>query len=133
MINHVVEPNQHLGHSDAPAALKPITGWTLSGSFEIGSQSLPAIPVLAGPWSCRPWKRKTRSGRIGEREFLVQERVRTENRIAALLATQGKFGRRPSLRSWDADMRALRTRRRPPAADPSRRRVEPLAPWRLGR
>ena len=22
-------------------------------------------PVLAGPWSCRPWKRKTRSGRIG--------------------------------------------------------------------
>jgi transposase len=43
-----------------------------------------------------------------EREFLVQERVRIENRIAALLATQGIRGR-PSLRSWDADMRALRT------------------------
>ena len=43
-----------------------------------------------------------------EREFLVQERVRTENRVAALLATQG-VRERPSLRSWDADMRALRT------------------------
>jgi transposase len=43
-----------------------------------------------------------------EREFLVQERVRIENRIAALLATQG-VRERPSLRSWDADMRALRT------------------------
>ena len=43
-----------------------------------------------------------------EREFLVQERVRIENRIAVLLATQG-VRERPSLRSWDADMRALRT------------------------
>ena len=43
-----------------------------------------------------------------EREFLVQERVRIENRIAALLATQG-VPERPSLRSWDAGMRALRT------------------------
>ena len=43
-----------------------------------------------------------------EREFLVQERVRIENRIAALLAAQG-VRERPSLRSWDADMRALRT------------------------
>ena len=43
-----------------------------------------------------------------EREFLVQERVRIENRIAALLATQG-VRERPSLRSWDANMRALRT------------------------
>ena len=61
-----------------------------------------------------------------EREFLVQERVRIENRIAALLAAQG-VRERPSLRSWDADMRALRTGDAP-AADPSRRRVEPLAP-----
>jgi transposase len=38
----------------------------------------------------------------------VQERVRIENRIAALLATQGAR-ERPSLRSWDADMKALRT------------------------
>src|ERR1700727_2590970 len=43
-----------------------------------------------------------------EGEFLVQERVRSENRIAASLATQG-VRERPSLRSWDADMRALRT------------------------
>lgn len=39
-----------------------------------------------------------------EREFLVQERVRIENRIAALLATQSIRGR--PLRSWDADIRA---------------------------
>ena len=39
---------------------------------------------------------------------MVQERVRIENRIAALLATQG-VRERPSLRSWDADIRALRT------------------------
>jgi transposase len=43
-----------------------------------------------------------------EREFLMQERIRIENRIVALLATQG-VRKRPSLRSWDADMRALRT------------------------
>src|SRR4051794_41750320 len=43
-----------------------------------------------------------------EREHLVQERVRVENRIEALLATQGIRGR-PSLRSWARDMAALRT------------------------
>ena len=43
-----------------------------------------------------------------EREHLVQERVRVENRIEALLATQGIRGR-PSLRSWERDMTALRT------------------------
>ena len=36
-----------------------------------------------------------------EREHLVQERVRLENRIEALLATQG-IRQRPSLRSWSA-------------------------------
>ena len=35
-----------------------------------------------------------------EREHLVQERVRLENRIEALLATQG-IRQRPSLRSWE--------------------------------
>src|SRR5690242_21228781 len=35
-----------------------------------------------------------------EREHLVQERVRVENRIGALPATQGIRGR-PSLRSWE--------------------------------
>ena len=43
-----------------------------------------------------------------EREHLVQERIRIENRIEALLFTQG-IRERPSLRSWDRDIRALRT------------------------
>jgi transposase len=43
-----------------------------------------------------------------EREHLVQERVRIENRIKALLATQGIRGR-PSLRSWERDLNALQT------------------------
>src|SRR5947208_14301588 len=43
-----------------------------------------------------------------EREHLVQERVRIENRIEALLFTQG-IRKRPSLRSWERDLAALRT------------------------
>lgn len=43
-----------------------------------------------------------------EREHLVQERTRYENRILALLATQG-IRQRPSLRTWDRDLAALRT------------------------
>ncbi len=43
-----------------------------------------------------------------EREHLVQERVRIENRIAALLTTQG-IRKRPSLRSWEKDMEEMRT------------------------
>jgi transposase len=43
-----------------------------------------------------------------EREHLVQERIRIENRIEALLLTQG-IRRRPSLRAWDAELAALRT------------------------
>ena len=43
-----------------------------------------------------------------EREHLVQERLRIENRIEALLFGQG-IRRRPSLRSWERDMAALRT------------------------
>src|ERR1700733_3099727 len=43
-----------------------------------------------------------------ERERLVQERLRIENGIAALLFTQGIRGR-PSLRSWERDMAELRT------------------------
>ena len=43
-----------------------------------------------------------------EREYLVQERVRIENRIAALFATQGVL-KRPSLRTWAADLDALQT------------------------
>lgn len=43
-----------------------------------------------------------------EREYLVQERTRIENRISALLVTQG-IRSRPSLRSWERDMAALET------------------------
>ena len=43
-----------------------------------------------------------------EREHLVQDRLRIENRIEALLFTQGIRGR-PSLRSWERDVAALRT------------------------
>ena len=63
-----------------------------------------------------------------EREHLVQDRVRLENRMEALLMTQGIRGR-PSLRSWERDLNALRTGdtlkksseplvHRPPSADP---------------
>ena len=43
-----------------------------------------------------------------EREKLVQERLRIENRIDALLFTQG-IRKRPSLRSWERDLAVLRT------------------------
>jgi transposase len=43
-----------------------------------------------------------------EREHLVQERERIENRMEALLFTQGIRGR-PSLRSWERDIAKLRT------------------------
>jgi transposase len=43
-----------------------------------------------------------------EREHLVQERTRIQNRISALLVTQG-IRSRPSLRSWERDMALLET------------------------
>ena len=43
-----------------------------------------------------------------EREHLIQERQRLENRMEALLFTQGIRGR-PSLRSWERDIAKLRT------------------------
>src|SRR3954470_2902746 len=43
-----------------------------------------------------------------EREHLVQEKLRIENRIQALLVTQG-IRARPSLRLWARDMAELRT------------------------
>jgi len=43
-----------------------------------------------------------------ERESLIQERLRIENRIEALLFTQG-IRKRPSLRSWKRDRSILRT------------------------
>jgi transposase len=43
-----------------------------------------------------------------EREYLVQDRTRLENRILALLVTQG-IRSRPSLRNWERDLAGLRT------------------------
>jgi transposase len=43
-----------------------------------------------------------------EREHLVQERLRIENRIEGLLFTQG-IRKRPSLRSWEREMAELGT------------------------
>jgi transposase len=43
-----------------------------------------------------------------ERETLVQERIRIENRIEALLFTQG-IRKRPSLHTWERDLAVLRT------------------------
>lgn len=43
-----------------------------------------------------------------EREYLVQDRTRLENRILALLATQG-IRSRPSLRNWERDLAELKT------------------------
>lgn len=43
-----------------------------------------------------------------EREYLVQERTRIENRVSALLVTQG-IRSRPSLRRWERDMALLET------------------------
>lgn len=43
-----------------------------------------------------------------EREHLVQDRTRLENRMLALLATQG-IRSRPSLRNWERDLAALET------------------------
>lgn len=43
-----------------------------------------------------------------ERDHLIQEKLRIENRIQALLFTQG-IHKRPSLRSWERDLAAMRT------------------------
>src|SRR3954451_16279036 len=59
-----------------------------------------------------------------EREHLVRERQRIENRMEALLFTQG-IRERPSLRSWERDMAALRTG--------DGRAVPPLMPAELNR
>ena len=105
VINHVVEPTS-IWVTQGARALKP-TGWTLSGSFASSPQSCRrsgACRTVVVPSVEEEDAEAAASGA----EFLVQERVRSENRIAASLATQG-VRERPSLRSWDADMRALGT------------------------
>ena len=106
VINHVVEPTSILvtrgarraktDRLDAQGLLRVLAA-AFAGDREICRMVRP--PSVAEEDDKRPHR---------EREYLVQERVRIENRIAALLATQG-VRKRPSLRTWAADLDALRT------------------------
>ena len=106
VINHVVEPTSILvtrgarrAKTDRLDAVGLLRVLAARFAGDPGACRTVVVPSVEEEDAKRPHR---------EREFLVQERVRIENRIAALLATQGVRGR-PSLRSWDADMRALRT------------------------
>ena len=106
VINHVVEPTSILVTRRARRA-------KTDRLDAVGLLRVLAAKFAGDPDACRtvvvPSVEEEDAKRPHrERECLVQERVRIENRIAALLATQG-VRERPSLRSWDADMRALRT------------------------
>ena len=81
---------------DAEGMLRVLAAW-LGGDRQVCS--MVRVPTPEEEDAKRPHR---------EREHLVQERLRIENRIEALLFTQGIRGR-PSLRSWDRDVAALRT------------------------
>ena len=89
---------------DAEGMLRVLAAW-LAGDRQLCS--MVRVPTPEEEDAKRPHR---------EREHLVQERLRLENRIEALLFTQGIRGR-PSLRSWARDVAELRTgdgRRLPP-------------------
>jgi transposase len=106
VVSHVVEPTSILVTRSARRAK----------TDRLDAQGL--LRVLAASFAgdrdvCRMVRTPTVSEEDGkrphrEREYLIQERVRIENRIAALLVTQG-VPKRPSLRSWAADLEAVRT------------------------
>ena len=81
---------------DAEGMLRVLAAW-LGGDRQVCS--MVRVPTPEEEDAKRPHR---------EREHLVQERLRIENRIEALLFTQGIRGR-PSLRSWERDMAKLRT------------------------
>src|SRR6202167_2387415 len=81
---------------DAEGMLRVLAAW-LGGDRQVCS--MVHVPSPEEEDAKRPHR---------EREHLVQERLRIENRIEALLFTQGIRGR-PSLRSWERDVAALRT------------------------
>jgi transposase len=81
---------------DAEGMLRVLAAW-LNGDRQICS--MVHVPSPEEEDAKRPHR---------EREHLVQERLRIENRIEALLFTQGIRGR-PSLRSWERDIAELRT------------------------
>jgi transposase len=81
---------------DAEGMLRVLAAW-LAGDRQVCS--MVQVPTPEEEDAKRPHR---------EREHLVQEKLRCENRIEALLFTQGIRGR-PSLRSWERDMAELRT------------------------
>jgi transposase len=81
---------------DAEGMLRVLAAW-LGGDRQVCS--IVSVPTPEDEDAKRPHR---------EREHLVQERQRLENRMEALLFTQGIRGR-PSLRSWDRDIAKLRT------------------------
>jgi transposase len=81
---------------DAEGMLRVLANW-LDGDRQICSMVV--VPTPEEEDAKRPHR---------EREHLVQDKQRIENRIEALLFTQGIRGR-PSLRSWQRDVTALRT------------------------
>jgi transposase len=81
---------------DAEGMLRVLVTW-LAGDRQVCS--MVRVPTPDEEDAKRPHR---------EREQLVHEKQRIENRIEALLFTQGIRGR-PSLRSWERDVAALRT------------------------
>ncbi|HQT80176.1 MAG TPA: IS110 family transposase [Rhodopila sp.] len=81
---------------DAEGMLRVLATW-LAGDRQVCS--MVRVPTPDEEDAKRPHR---------EREQLVHDRQRIENRIEALLFTQGIRGR-PSLRSWERDLAALRT------------------------
>jgi transposase len=81
---------------DAEGMLRVLAAW-LGGDRQVCS--MVRVPTPNEEDAKRPHR---------EREHLVQEKLRIENRIEALLFTQGIRGR-PSLRSWERDLAELRT------------------------
>ena len=81
---------------DAEGMLRVLAAW-LGGDRQICS--IVSVPTPEDEDAKRPHR---------EREHLVQERQRLENRMEALLFTQGIRGR-PLLRSWERDIAKLRT------------------------
>jgi len=81
---------------DAEGMLRVLANW-LDGDRQVCS--MVAVPTPEEEDAKRPHR---------EREHLVQDKQRIENRIEALLFTQGIRGR-PSLRSWTRDVAELQT------------------------
>src|SRR5450755_1611635 len=104
--SHVLEPTSILVNRrarraktdrlDAEGMLRVLAAW-LGGDRQVCS--MVRVPTPEEEDAKRPHR---------EREHLVQERQRIENRMEALLFTQGIRGR-PSLRSWERDLAVLRT------------------------